>query len=302
MNRPENGEALKEQEEREYEYVLRGTGDMAASRGGGEPGLVVWAHLNPKAEGVNPGYFNVNNAIQYGAVVGDSGRLLPDLLRMCALSVRSDSLVGNAVFILEGRGPYGLYKLWLDPSIGYLPRRIEILKEGNDLMGNKAISQITGDGSLYPASRQKQFSVVVEDFQYQPLGAGFVPTTYSEDAQWIYEDGSQVSVSTAVVLSEFTLLTDSSDKLSDKAFELSMKIPDGTRVDVLDSPNISYLWRDGKIEKGVGRDAVQVLEGLKFENSVRVRSRLMIGCVLLIIILVGVLFWRRQRQAKIARH
>lgn len=55
------------------------------------------------------------------------------------------------------KSKYGSLRLWLDSAAGYLPRKIELLKEGSDLMfsGGMKLSEVNLDGGEEPPSSDR---------------------------------------------------------------------------------------------------------------------------------------------------
>lgn len=68
----------------------------------------------------------------YGYLRYDAGHNLPSLLQLGEVSV-SSSIDDHPTIRIVSRGDYGMHVVWLDPAFGYLPRKIEMRKQGNDL-------------------------------------------------------------------------------------------------------------------------------------------------------------------------
>ncbi len=222
----------------------------------------------------------------YGHLQGNGLKsYLPAALRESSLTARASDLAGTSTWLVEGKGPYGTYQVWLDPKEGYLPRRVELRKTGSDLFGKKPVSAIAG-------LHQVTVTIAVQRFEHVdqvPIMAEF-----SIEHKQEYAD-HEVMVRSMSKLSKISL---SGDLASPNAFQVAAKIPNGTPVQVDDALHLDYIWKDGQIVNVVDSELLSQLGGHGFLGGFGL-GRFWLVAVNLLVFSAGlcVWIWRRRGMA-----
>ncbi len=187
---------------------------------------------------------------------------IPSFLRAAKLSSERGDFGGHPVDVLRGVSGDVEITLWLDPSLGYGPRKVVYDKRSSTLQ-----SPAVWRG--YEVKRFEERSgvpVPVEATMIQKLPARpvLMPVIRSEkmvDGKVVREgfppakdENGNIIMSPAFTgLWEIRLASiEFGPKFTDEDFKLSKPIPDGTPVSVSDAlftPHVSYEWREGKILK-----------------------------------------------------
>jgi hypothetical protein len=203
---------------------------------------------------------------------------LPKLLRECELSVTNGANDGTVV--LTARGEYGTYQLWLDTKLRCVPRRIRVEKQGADIHNRKAVHEISG---LEHVVIEVVFTEV--DCTTEP------PTIQSLDftRTLTFQDRVE-TVQTHSKFSEVSVTPD----FDESSFKITDEIPEGMKVTVHDSPNINFIWSDGKINKHVDQAAVAGLQGHTFKGGSR--KNVVLLSLNIVALTVGGWLWHRRRR------
>ncbi|WP_460183843.1 hypothetical protein [Thermopirellula anaerolimosa] len=176
---------------------------------------------------------------------------LPDVLRQCELTAKPDVLDGRDTFLLEAQGRYGHYQLWLDPSEGFLPRRMVLVKRGSDLFGKEPVSASKGLHAVVITVDVRRIDRVKDI----PVMAEFVIEREKSYDDRRVVDRSMCSLSNIRVLS---------NPAQEDGFALSTKIPNGTPVQVQDALHLDFVWEDGRVVNVVDSRLVSRLEDSRF--------------------------------------
>ena len=199
----------------------------------------------------NPPYtFLYSAKVIFGYLDLGGREFLPDILEgggVTGTRVSSDSGTQGQVVQLESNGPYGKHTVWIDPAAGYLPTRIEVVKQGPHVMNGTKISsqkRRPNDGDIWPNQkliryRQRIENIVTQTVDDHPLIAGFTMTQVYE-----YDQGDSLTWTHRVAIQDVRTSLDWDDA---SLFQPTIEIPDGTRVYVNDSRNIDYIWSGGEI-------------------------------------------------------
>lgn len=209
----------------------------------------------PFQRGTRYGYFYAGrlifgnleeNMTLYDLVSGgnlDPSHARPDLLRCIVVSAVGD---------------YGEYVAWLDPDHGCLPARVEVRKSG----GAKFASGVSIDessraqaGSIFPTSQLTSLHQVIADVSFASLDGMPLIQSFTDMTVNKYADGQECIVRTELKLQEIRSPVESD-------FELRVRPPEDTKVNVFKDPKIKYVWQDGKIVPDTTPATVKTLEGL----------------------------------------
>jgi hypothetical protein len=185
---------------------------------------------------------------------------IPAFLRGAKLSAGRDTLDGNAVDVLRGISDENEITLWLDPALGYIPRKVAYDKRSSALNSPPSVH-------VYEVRRFEERNGVwvpmeaIEKTQTPARPAIVVATKVvngkgvSEFTPKKDEHGEIVMKPAITGLCEAKLVDIQFDpKFADEDFKISKPIPDGTKVSVPLGPHIrhvTYEWRQGKLVKVV---------------------------------------------------
>lgn len=292
------GEATEHKQEEEYlfnssmiqvRFFPRQTSDGS--------GATVLARLVPEKHGTKEIFnFEQGEAILYGLLLGDGSTSLIDIFSSSdsRMSKSSEMLGDYTTILLRVKSKFGTHSLWLDPNIGFLPRKIESEKSGRDLLIDEPVESIQWakeDGGRFPNSLLRAVVVTVDGIRTRKVGERDVIVGYERTRRYSFANGE-----THIYRDEFDASTfEVNPEFDDDVFQLSSKIADGTRVTVFDDRNIVYEWRDGEIRKVIDEETVQQFgkAGLA-EPSAWGRVFFWTANVLLLVCVIAVLVWRHK--------
>ena len=184
---------------------------------------------------------------------------IPDFLRQSTLSAEPGTLDGHAVDVLRGVSGKIEISLWLDPALGYVPRKITYDNRNSTLI-EPTVSVV------YEVKRFEQKDgrqVPVETFETKHCGerAKVVTVVKSANGKNVIErtpikdkDGKVTMAPASTSFTETKLVSIQLDpKLTDKNFQISIPIPDGTKVINHEeyAPHVTFEWNQGKVVKVV---------------------------------------------------
>lgn len=271
----------------DYEFVLCDDGTKFVEGTGKD--LRITATLSKDSDAALPGHLYLGPAaLLFGHFPGDAPHSVLDIIQQADLSIGEEPIDGHSTVWLQGRGRYGVHRIWIDPAIGFKPRRVEVRKEGSDLLGSVAVSSVTGQGGLYPPLRLEKFVLVASAFQYQRVGKSHFVTSLTIAIEHAYR-GAIVRMRHEIGFTDISVSPGVSNR---DAFQISTSIPNGTPVTNLDAPTINYEWQNGQVAKSVNQEVVSKLEAHGFLAGVgglRLWLFLMSALVLFAIV---ILFWK----------
>lgn len=256
--------------------------------------LALVARLDELPESMRLGIGGNYGPIVTGHLSWNDGVILPDILQESTLTVRKDIAPKSDLMILQGTGKWGEHTLWLDPTHNYIPRRIEQRKKGQDWIDrDKPLSEVgPGDGRVYPKASYKEVSQRFEATKVDQIAGKDIITEVVLTEQLQFANNQSVTLTTQMRISNLAM---SPDYSSGNPFVINTPIPNGTPVEVYDSPGIEYEWQDGKIVKKVSAPAVAFLGGMRFlVGSWLGRGILLLSALALVLILIAL----RQRWRK----
>jgi hypothetical protein len=196
----------------------------------------------------------------HGFINGNGRLTLPAVLKQSKLSARREQVDSRDLWVLEGTGPFGQHTLWLDPALGFLPRRIVQRKAGTDWFERgRVVNTCEGDGRYWPRARYTETSRRMDALKFEKMGNSFALTEFTIVEESHFADGRAVALSTNVRFSKVDLAA--IRFAGTDPFVVSTPIPNGTPVQVDDHPTISFRWQDGQIIKDIERDSVEKLSG-----------------------------------------
>jgi beta-lactamase regulating signal transducer with metallopeptidase domain/uncharacterized GH25 family protein len=136
----------------------------------------------------------------------------------------------------------GTCTAWLDSKHGFLPRRIDLRKTGNDKLGTSTINKVPAikDPRIWPGSKLVEYRQLVDNVSIAELNGKPVIQKLTDTETHIYDDGQRLTFR-----NEFTI--DELHSPGPDAFSPTIKIPDHTIVMMHMSRDSGYQWFGGKI-------------------------------------------------------
>ena len=180
----------------------------------------------------------------YGRLACDNARL-PDVLAESTLTVRplQEQVDGHSTWVLEGRGRFGQYTVWVDAESDYLPRRVVIRKSDSDLIRDVPVKElepyIDSDDPI-PDSRVIAFEIRVDNVEIGEIAGVRFMKRYDISGTTLYDSNESFTRMKKVRFSEF----DPSPNLAKEDFELTLQIPEGTHIVIRDD----YVWRNNDVQ------------------------------------------------------
>jgi len=169
-----------------------------------------------------------NGGPLWGRIYGNNHKSIPDLLADSEqLSIRQENIGGLNCFVLEGVGDYGATTAWIAPDKGYNAVKWMILKTDGDLFDDVPVSAV-------------RWTAVFEASVFTRLNGLFVPTAAVFTLTDTYQEGNTYTTREQYSLSEVVL---NPDFAALSAFNVNL--PNGTKVQVRESPGIRYIGKDG---------------------------------------------------------
>jgi hypothetical protein len=127
-----------------------------------------------------------------GAIPGDKGATIVDVLRDCPdVELRSDmeTVDGHRTYVLRADTEGGDYTVWVDPESGYLPRRIRVHKQADDMLFGRPVSYISEQrlNAGLPVMQKKSWTYLLDSVKVKRIGEHRVITGFSgeEDTELV---------------------------------------------------------------------------------------------------------------------
>jgi beta-lactamase regulating signal transducer with metallopeptidase domain len=181
---------------------------------------------------------------------------IPAFLRGATLSAERDTLDGHAVDVLRGISDEDEIKLWLDPALGHIPRKVSYDKRSSALNSPPGVH-------VYEVKRFEERNGVwvpieaIETTQTSAHPAVVVDTKLVNGKEVLdftpkKDKHGEIVMEPAITgLCEAKLVDiQFNPKFIDEDFKISTPIPDGTKISVPLGPRIphvTYEWRQGKV-------------------------------------------------------
>lgn len=234
---------------------------LLASVEGTAEGLRMSAYLDARA-----GEKRVHGALGhldllFGFVPGDRGQSLGIVMRAATqLEAAADvELVGGEeTVVVKSRGRYGTHTLWLDPKLGHLPRRVEVVKQSGDNLDERQLGVEVSQAVAPPGAARRpvpvpptprESRVRYENIQIERREGIPVITAFDCLSTTTFDKGKTVEnrleCRVRAIHVHVTTWTAAD-------FQPSLSIPDGTPVVVMDAPageRGGYVWKEGRLQK-----------------------------------------------------
>ncbi|MCP4541058.1 MAG: hypothetical protein GY832_28310 [Chloroflexi bacterium] len=232
------------------------------------------------------------------------GKEVIAFLRESELSAAADTLEGDPVHLVQGVLNGVEIKLWLDPSLDYIARRIRF-HDPQDLRTSREyeVQRFREEGTHFVA----QEASVTDIFFPRPIMSPMVEEEMRDGEVALVhkpatdESGRPIIASQESYLREIHLVSvDFDPQLVDGDFQLSQALPNGTKIEMQDAWQLDYIWKDGEIVPALDRNALASTEDARFISG-RDSSRLwmvLTGAALLLAVLGFKLYDWRTSKAK----
>ena len=198
-----------------------------------------------------------------GHLSSNGSRRLLEILKESTLELREVKASGMSLKALEAKGQWGRHAVWLDPSLGFMPRRVSQSKEQSDWFN---VDQPIGSMKIYEyeGAKLNTLEQVAEATKIEQIAGRPVVTAFKLEEKLGMVDGNTITRRFVVELSDVNL---DPDFVTKDHFVASKAIPNGTQVTSADQPNIVFEWQDGKIVKSINQDSVENLDRLRFNRA-----------------------------------
>ncbi len=185
-----------------------------------------------------------------GFLVGDSEHVCNILKQsgVAKLYDKTETIDGNACYVVEGETQNGRYKIWIDPNSGFNVRKAIVNKKIGDLYYSQPITT--------KKSQEKVFlgcEINLSDVEVEKVGVYFIPTSANLIRKDKYSDGTTGQVSWSSKRSKIQL-NPNFEKMG--AFVMD-GIPEGTRIVMNEYPGLKYIWANGRFILDVGLDVIE---------------------------------------------
>ncbi|UCG48488.1 MAG: hypothetical protein JSU94_01680 [Phycisphaerales bacterium] len=145
------------------------------------------------------------------------------------LAPKMENIDGFATYVLESRNKRGLYRVWVDPENGFVPRKITVRREKNDLHR---------DGPL----RGGTVEIEISGVQIEKVGGHYVVTKSTVNERVLFRE-RLIESQTLDVKRENIEWNPDFEKMG--AFVID-GIPEGAKVLNFDFPDLPHIWADGR--------------------------------------------------------
>lgn len=190
----------------------------------------------------------LEGAFLFGYLSCDGQTSLFDICARGAHRAQDEIVDGHQTIRIECTGPHGTHRLWLDPVMGCLPRRIEVEKSGDDLYSGKPVSAHGPHhvkGWHWPDLQLSRVSVVVDRVELTSLNESPAITGFTYNRTMVYDGGASARERLVVGVKDLQI----DPTFAQDAFKVRSSIPNGTPVSVAGVSQIHFEWRDGKVLK-----------------------------------------------------
>ena len=168
---------------------------------------------------------------------------ITDLLRSaadCRILDAREVVDGEACVGVTGSCKYGTYTVWCDQKLGWLPRKIVLIKESADLLGHQRLADVrlySPSGKLAPPRR---LTYTAQSMKFTTFGSVVVPVACRVAEHYDFSDGSWAQRNVSVERVNVNL----NPKVTAEAFQPNL--PDGTVLANQENLRFPYKWQKGQ--------------------------------------------------------
>jgi len=240
-------------------------------------------------------------AFIYGVLFGNGEKQLADVLKTLDVSTdgKTYSVDGHDTKLLTATGRNGTFKLWLDPSAGYVLRRLEVSKANDDLLDGRpinTISNMAGPGTIYPTGQLLSCERSIDQVITEAIDGVHLVREYVQTTTYHFKDDETLLMRDEVKISNLNI----NPTFPNGFFSISSEIPNGSHVQDLDNPQIMYEWRDGKLGLRLDKAHLKELAESQFVtdgNWLTWRSAFLVVNAVIVLLLLLVFVRRKYSQS-----
>ena len=183
---------------------------------------------------------------------------LTDLLKKAtssALLDKKEMLDGAPCYVVEGKGSYGKYKMWIDVET-HLLRRAVLDQEAGDLYYGSPLPNefVTKEKTL---DAMQSVHTEIGGVTIQKVDGVWAAVSGTQTTTMKYRVGKSEILQRKSTLSELSFHPDFS---ASNYFKMD-GIPDGTRVHTFDSNEyMKYVWNNGRLEFDQTKDVIRAVD------------------------------------------
>lgn len=244
------------------------------------------------------GLGNISYAsLSYGVVNGNGGKHFPDVLHDSKVSTdgKAYTIDSHETKLLKAVGGNGTFLIWLNPTAGFVLQQMIVTKTGDDLLDGKpvrTIANIAGPGTMYPTGRLDSYEQRIEHVKTEQIEGVPIIREFVETMTYRFQNGDSLALRSEVSLSNIK----ANPVFPEGFFSIAAEVPNGTRVQDLEHPQIQYVWSDGKLGLRVDKPHVEELASSTFATDGRWltwRSVFVILNVVIVLLLAAFLVRRK---------
>ena len=204
--------------------------------------------------------------------------------------------------VFQGSSSWGYTLARFDPARGFAWTYVESKKTDQDwYLQDKTIGSLKGGGLHRPRSNYRNMDRTYAVNEWAKAGDVHYPASFTRVEAERFANGQTVRLESKVRVSDLKV---GKGAVPPESFRVGTPIADGTLVNVEDSENISYEWRQGQIVKQVDGTVVASMEGWKFEAPSGRRNYwwpALIAIAAVVLLTAAVWYFRRARRAAILK-
>lgn len=231
----------------------------------------------------------------FGFVGGGDEIWLPDLIKEGPVALTSDESVdGFPCELLSTKNQYGDLRVWLDPTVNYLPRRVILIKHADDRCNDKTLKDLplSKADDYRPHGKTVEIYTEFSNVQIDQIEGGPVISSCTVLDRTTFDSGESIEQTTSWTTEKLSLTVNATDP---SLFRLKMPVPDGVPISIDEAPHLDYQVKGGKIMPVLDEKELEE----EFEKQMVVVSTPIVRLVLLNLLLVcgGIVAWWLYRRS-----
>ena len=163
---------------------------------------------------------------------------------------------GAQCAVVTGSSKYGTVTLWCDPTLGFLARKIVIVKTAHDLVGHNKVGDLRlrapGSGKLMAPER---LTYTADSMKFEKLESVTMPASCRVTERYDFPSGIWYMREMTIVRDQVELHPD-----LNRPMLFQPDLPNGTKLSNQEDHQIPYEWHDGKPIPLVNADTVRHMD------------------------------------------
>ena len=196
---------------------------------------------------------------------------LTEILRHSADTRISDAgslIEGQPCLGVTGQSRYGTCTLYCDPKMGYLPRKIVVVKTGGDRYASRRVADTRFVAPSGRAMAPSKVTFTAGSMEFRRFGNVVLPVACHVSQRYDFSDGSWHIREMAVTREDVDLRPD----LQNRPGLFEPDIPEGTPLANQDNLQLPYEWHGGKPVPRVNQAALQHMDATGDDFRARRRA------------------------------